>query len=258
MFWISALIIVGIVSILIFSLRHSPRKIKDFPFVQFVYLFFSAPFMAVCLINMALLIYNRPAIVEDKLSDTIIFSIFIFSVVIGAIGIGIHSVAVTLLTEYSVHKGTKAYQFCERIHGLLSHQMTYINVMILFLLVIYLELNHPSNTVYGFRFLFGTGVLLGALTGVAMIFSTYINSYLKVNILIAITLVVLAVPVVSNVFKNHEIYPFAFISAIGLITLLITLVITWLVLRVVPDAVIRVEKKIFPQKYREIEVLESF
>ena len=169
MVWFLLLIFTSLCSLILFSQRFSSRTIINFPIVQFCYLFFSAPLISLSLIHIAYSIILRSP-QNTTTFDWFVLSLFILSTIMGALGSGIHSVAVTLSTAMKEHTHLPVYQISESIHNELSHEMLYINQMLVSFFLILLEMNHPySGRQLQQEMLIALGLILGFISGMAKI-----------------------------------------------------------------------------------------
>ncbi len=246
MFWITALIIICVISLLIFSQRFSTRKIGSFPLVQFVYLFFSAPLISTCLINIGFEIFNRPSLHSMMLVDTIILSLYITVVVIGALGAGIHSIAVTISHALLEHAHLEAYNISEFIHQDLSHEMLYINQMNVAFLLFLLELNHPLSTNLSIYSLVVLGIIFGIISAGAMVLGTFI----RINLIIATILLGLASFLISTVISSPQQFPIAFAAYISLMTVVFILALTSVLLNYARGTARRCAVVVFPRGHK--------
>jgi len=176
-----------------------------------------APAISVCLINLAWEVLARPAIVNVSLSETLVFSLYVFSVVIGAIGSGIHSTSTSVYqTFYHEHK-VGAFYINEKFHGALSHYMLYLGSIGCAVFLSLLELNHPLKSAnFSPFFLILSGSLLGLLIALSITWSRFI----VIN-LIASFLGVVILSIFASHFNPVEQFPFyiianSFLSTLGL------------------------------------------
>jgi hypothetical protein len=174
MIWIWSLTVLSGLLVLAYRYRYSEREIRDFPLLQFLYLFIGAPLVSACLVMIAVDIMSRTPIMTIPISDMVLFPMIICDVIVGAIGIGIHSTNVSLSGLIHDHR-SEAYQFNNKIHGILSHHMSYISTIFLLLLFIILEFNHPIVDHFpNFILLIFLGITFGILVTVSIVRSTYI------------------------------------------------------------------------------------
>jgi hypothetical protein len=220
MVWLLVLLLLLVFSVFIYSFRFSPITIKGFQLVQFYYLFIATPIMTVCLISMAIEIINRTMISNPFMPDVLLLPFIIFVSVFGAIGAGIHSISVVESEFLDNYKHTKAFRVNNRVHGVISHQMLYISMILLGTSYMFLELNHPwSGIPTSLPILISLGVVMGVLFALSVIWSTFI----VMNMIVSFVCLLITTPVAPTILARTDSFPIATI-------LLVALIVFWFLL----------------------------
>lgn len=237
---------VGFFSLLLFSQRFSPRTIKQFPIVQFFYLFVSAPLISLSLINIAIDVMHRPGQSLEIIPDQVLFSLFCFSVILGALGAGIHSLSVTISNSLLLHERLKAFRISESVHGFLSHEMLYINAMIVAFLLILLEQNHPVTHRVEPLISVGAGLIVGLVIGLSMV----LGMYIRVNLLLGSPMVLFTFVLMWVNYDYLASFPYSVMAATALLFSYAILIISLIIFEFCRSFTIFCVRHIFPSGHR--------
>lgn len=229
MLWYIVLIGTLAFSCLIYNLRFSRRHVAGFPILQFIYMFFATPIITLSMINIALSVANRPVSQTPFISEDFLLNGYLLAVLLGAIGMGIHSLSV-IIENVLLTGESAAYVFTNRIHGIISHEMVYLSSMFLLVTISWLELSHAQRTLVDPITSVSAGALLGALFGLTILRSTY----LKINSIFSLLCLLSCLPLLLLINMEFSRYPATLLSISALSTLLAVFIISWIIYRYSP------------------------
>lgn len=236
------IIVICLSGLLVYKKRFtSTFTIGGLYFTQLYYLIFG-PLVVSLFINLALNISKRPLIQNLPVTDGFVFSCFVLSTVIAAMGLAIHSTSTSVMQAFLKDRKlsdadkkkieSTAFWTNEKFHGSLSHNMFYVGGLSATFFLAILEINHPGQPPATFlmnnNFLIIIGILIGVTEGLAVLWSTYIGFSLIVSILGVSFMYFFDNPAAIN----SQTFPIAFVMYVSLITLLIMLVTTLIIFRI--------------------------
>lgn len=211
-------------AILIYRKRFtSEKRIRGMYFVQAYYLIVS-PIVCALLINLGLEIYNRPEVLNLALPSSLIFVLYAVAIATAGIGAGIHSTSTSVYQSFARAKQFKSdpFETNEKFHGGLSHNMLFIAAIIGFVLLSFLEVNHPSlrqSAILTTSSVIGLGIGLGLIQAIAVLRSLHLGYSLIGSLLGSIIIFYFCRPHMVSI----EMFPISFVVLSGLITLFVTL-----------------------------------
>lgn len=203
--WIFILTINLILSVVVYSKRFtSNRQIKGLYFVQFYYLAIATPLLALSLIQIGLEIFKNKEVLNFPLSSDLLLSGYILSIIIGAIGAGIHSSSTSVSEAFKGHIHLYAFRLNEQFHGPLSHEFVFLAGAFVTLFIGLLGINHPNplaiNPWIGILF----GALVGLMNSITVIRSTHVG----ISLLSAFFTTVILSGIISQLQLNLSFYPY--------------------------------------------------
>lgn len=228
--WVIVLAL-GISAILVYRKRFtSERRISGMYFVQLYYLLLGIVGPLV-LFYAGLDIYHRPEVSNLALSSNFLLGLYTTSLVVAAIGVGIHSTATSvyqaLVKERQQH--LDSFRINEIFHLNLSHNFIFVGVLFASFFLSVLEINHPSTRNSMFLNAGSTvtlGVLIGLIEVVAILrsagatFSSHINYSILGSALGSLAIFIFCRPYMTSV----DAYPVAFILFASLMTVFFCLI----------------------------------
>lgn len=235
-------------------------------FVQLYYLLL-AIIVPLVLIYIGLNIYLRPVVNNLSLNSTFILALYTTSLIVAAIGVGIHSTATSVYQALVKEKQThlKSFGINEVFHLNLSHNLIFIGVIFASFLLSVLEINHPSTRDSLFLNAGSTitlGVILGLIETVAILRSTHItfSSHLNYSILGSflgsVAIFIFCRPFMTSV----DAFPVAFIMFSSLVTVFLSLITTTAIFMTSYSLSEKIVIRTFPagHPFREVLKLKVF
>ncbi len=225
--------LLGLSAILVYKKRFtSEKRISGMYYVQLYYLLL-AILVPLILIYIGLNIYLRPVAGNLPVSSTFILGLYTISLIVAAIGAGIHSTATSVFQALVKEKQThlESFRINEIFHLNLSHNLIFIGVIFASLFLSVLEINHPSSRnsfILNAGSTITLGLLLGLIETVAILrsaghtFSSHINYSILGSGLGSLAIFIFCRPFMTSV----DAFPVAFILFSSLVTVFVSLVIT--------------------------------
>lgn len=221
----------GFSALLIYKKRFtSEKRISGMYYVQFYYLIL-AVIGPLVLFYAGLEIYHRPEVRNLPISSSFILGCYTVSLVLAAIGVGIHSTATSvyqaLVKENQTHM--ESFRINEIFHLNLSHNFLFLGALLSSFFLSVLEINHPSTRDSMFLNAGSTitlGVFIGLIETVAILrsagstFSSHINYCIVGSAIGSLAIFIFCRPFMTSV----DAYPVAFILFSSLMTVFFCLV----------------------------------
>lgn len=257
----------GLSAVLVYKKRFtSERRISGMYYVQLYYLIL-AIIVPLVLFFAGLQIYHRPEISNLPIPSVFILALYMVSMVVAAIGSGIHSTA-TSVYQAMVKEGQthlESFKINEIFHLNLSHNLVFIGVISASIFLAVLEINHPSTR--DSRFLnagsaITFGVVIGLIEAVAILrstditFSSHLNYSILGSLLGSIAIFIFCRPFMTSV----DAYPVAFIMFSSLVTVFLSLVTITAIFITSHSLSEKIVTRAFPQghPFREVLKLKVF
>lgn len=260
--WI-IVILLGLSAIFVYKKRFtSEKRISGMYYVQFYYLLL-AIIVPLVLIFAGLQIYHRPEIHNLPVSSTFILALYIVSLIIAAIGGGIHSTATTvyqlLIKEKQMH--LESFRINEIFHLNLSHNLAFVGVILASFFLSFLEINHPSTRDSLFLNAGSTitlGVVMGLIETIAILrstditFSSHLNYSILGSFLGSVAIFIFCRPFMTSV----DAFPVAFILFSSLVTVFLSLITTTAIFMTSHSLSEKIVNRTFPEGHPFREVLK--
>lgn len=223
--------LLGISAILVYKKRFtSEKRISGMYYVQLYYLILGI-IGPLVLFYAGLEIYHRPEMRNLPISSSLVLGLYTTSLVVAAIGAGIHSTA-TSVYQALVKEGQRhleSFKINEIFHLNLSHNLLFIGTILASFFLSLLEINHPSSRNSLFLNAGSTitlGVIIGLIETVTILrsagstFSSHINYSIIGSALGSLAIFVFCRPYMTSV----DAYPVAFILFSSLMTVFFSLI----------------------------------
>lgn len=263
----AVIILLGLSALIVYRKRFtSERRIAGMYYVQLYYLIL-AVVMPLVLTYIGLNIYLRPEVYNLPISSTLVLGAYTISLIIAAIGAGIHSTATSVyqafVKEHQTH--LESFRINEIFHLNLSHNLIFIGVIFASFFLSVLEINHPS-TRYSMFLNAGTtitlGVVMGLIETIAILRSTHITFSSHINYSIIGSLIgSLAIFIFCRPFMTSvDAFPVAFILFSSLVTVFLSLIITTAIFMTSHSLSEKIVNRTFPagHPFREVLKLKVF
>lgn len=221
----------GLSAVFVYRKRFtSEKRISGMYYVQLYYLILAILIPAV-LFYAGLAIYERPEVKNLPVSSNIILGLYTTSLVIAALGAGIHSTATSVYQSLvkEGQQGLESFKINEVFHLNLSHNFLFIGTLLASFFLSVLEINHPSSRDSMFlnaASAITLGVIIGLIEVVAILRSAghYFYSHINYSI-IGSAAASLAVFIFCRPFMTSvDAFPVAFIMFSSLMTVFFSLV----------------------------------
>ncbi len=213
-------------ALIVYKLRYSSMlKIRGLYFVQFYYLMIVTPIMAMALINIGLDITNLPEINNFPVSTDVLFSLYLLSIIIGAIGSGIHSTSTSVAEAFKNKVTLNAYTINEGFHGPLSHELVFLATAFVTLFIGLLGINHPLPSFTNITFIIFVSFIIGIVNAVTVIRSTHIGISLITSFTTTLILLITILPISHQL----QIYPYSILALTSAFTTFCLLLIASLI-----------------------------
>lgn len=256
-------ILLGLSAIFVYKKRFtSERRVSGMYFVQLYYLIL-AVLMPLILIYIGLHIYLRPAVSNLPISSTFILGLYTVSLIVAAIGAGIHSTATSVYQSLVKEKQNhlESFRINEIFHLNLSHNLMIVGVILASFFLTILEINHPSGRDSMFLNAGSTitlGVIIGLIETVAILrstaitFSSHLNYSILASFLGSAAIFIFGRPYMTSV----DAYPVAFIMFSSLVTVFLLLIITTAIFITSHSLSEKIVNRTFPEGHPFREVLK--
>lgn len=259
--------LLGISALLVYRKRFtSERRISGMYFVQLYYLIL-AIVMPLVLSYIGLNIYLRPQASNLPVSQTLILGMYTISLIVAAIGGGIHSTATSVFQSLVKEKQThlESFRINEIFHLNLSHNLIFVSVIFASFFLSVLEINHPSTRNSMFLNAGSTitvGVVIGLIETVAILrsagstFSSHINYSILGSALGGLAIFIFCRPFMTSV----DAFPVAFILFSSLVTVFFSLVVITAIFMTSHSLSEKIVYRTFPagHPFREVLKLKVF
>ncbi len=221
----------GLSALLIYRKRFtSEKRISGMYYVQLYYLVL-AVLMPLVFIYIGLNIYLRPGVFNLPVSSTFVLGLYTISLIVAAIGAGIHSTATSVYQALVKEKQThlESFRINEIFHLNLSHNLIFIGVIFASFFLSVLEINHPSTRDSMFLnagSVITLGVVIGLIEVVTILrsagqtFSSHINYSILGSAAGSLAIFIFCRPFMTSV----DAYPVAFILFSSLVTVFFCLI----------------------------------
>lgn len=264
--WI-IVIILGLSALLVYKKRFtSERRIAGMYFVQLYYLLL-AIIVPLVLIFSGLNIYHRPTVNNLPLNSTFLLALYTVSLIVAAIGVGIHSTATSVYQSLVKEKQThlESFRINEIFHLNLSHNLIFIGVIFASFFLSVLEINHPSTRDSLFLNAGSTitvGVIIGLIETVTILrsthitFSSHLNYSILGSLLGSVAIFIFCRPFMTSV----DAFPVAYILFASLVTVFLSLIATTAIFMSSHSLSEKIVNKTFPEghPFREVLKLKVF
>lgn len=264
--WI-IVVLLGLSALLVYRRRFtSERRISGMYFVQLYYLIL-AVLMPLLFIYIGLNIYMRPEVSNLPVYSTFILGLYTISMIVAAIGAGIHSTATSVYQALVIEKQThlESFRINEIFHLNLSHNLVFIGVIFASFFLSVLEINHPSSRNSLFLNAGSTitlGVFIGLIETVAILrsagstFSSHINYSILGSALGSLAIFIFCRPFMISV----DAFPVAFILFSSLVTVFFSLVVITAIFMTSHSLSEKIVNRTFPKghPFREVLKLKVF
>lgn len=256
-------ILLGLSALVVYKKRFtSEKRISGMYYVQLYYLVL-AIMMPLIFIYIGLNIYLRPQVSNLPVSSTFILGLYTVSMIVAAVGAGIHSAATSVFQALAKEKQThlESFRINEIFHLNLSHNLIFIGVILASFFLSVLEINHPSTRdsfVLNAGSTITLGVVIGLIETVAILRSTHItfSSHLNYSILGSflgsVAIFIFCRPFMTSV----DAYPVAFIMFSSLVTVFLSLMATTAIFMTSYSLSEKIVNRTFPQGHPFREVLK--
>lgn len=228
--WVIVLVL-GLSAILVYRKRFtSEKRISGMYYVQLYYLVLGV-IVPLVLFYAGLEIYHRSEVRNLPISSNFLLGLYTTSLVVAAIGTGIHSTA-TSVYQSLIKEGQKhleSFRINEIFHLNLSHNFIFIGVLFASFFLSVLEINHPSSRNSMFLNAGSTvtlGVFIGLIEVVTILrsagstFSSHINYSILGSAAGSLAIFIFCRPYMTSV----DAYPVAFILFSSLMTVFFCLI----------------------------------
>ena len=223
--------LLGLSAILVYRKRFtSEKRISGMYYVQLYYLILAVA-RPLVLFYAGLDIYQRPEVRNLPISSNFLLGLYTTSLVLAAIGGGIHSTA-TSVYQSLVKEGQQhltSFRINEIFHLNLSHNLLFIGTILASFFLSLLEINHPSSRNSMFLNAGSTitlGVIIGLLEVVTILrsagqsFSSHINYSIVGSAAGSLAIFIFCRPFMVSV----DAFPVAFILFSSLTTVFFSLI----------------------------------
>jgi hypothetical protein len=257
----------GISALLVYKKRFtSERRVSGMYYVQFYYLILAIVGPLV-LFYAGLDIYHRTEVRNLPISSNLLLGLYTTSLVLAAIGAGIHSTA-TSVYQSLVKEGQqhlKSFKINEIFHLNLSHNFLFIGTLLASFFLSVLEINHPSlrNSLFLNA---GTTITIGVIIGLIEVvtilrssgntFSSHINYSIIGSAVGSLAIFVFCRPFMTSV----DAYPVAFILFSSLMTVFLSLIGVLAIFKTSHSLSEKIVNRTYPQghPFREVLKLKVF
>lgn len=259
--------LLAISALLVYRKRFtSQRRISGMYYVQLYYLILAIA-MPLVLSYIGLNIYLRPQVNNLQISPTFILGLYTISLIVAAIGGGIHSTATSVFQSLVKEKQThlESFRINEIFHLNLSHNLIFVGVIFASFFLSVLEINHPSTRNSMFLNAPSTitlGVFIGLIETVAILrstgstFSSHINYSILGSALGSLAIFTFCRPFMTSV----DAFPVAFILFSSLVTVFFSLVVITAIFMTSHSLSEKIVYRTFPvgHPFREVLKLKVF
>src|SRR3989338_1997392 len=257
----------GLSALLVYKKRFtSERRISGMYYVQLYYLLLAIVGPLV-LFYAGLDIYHRVEIRNLPVSSNLLLGLYTTSLVIAAIGAGIHSTATSVYQMLIKEKQThlQSFKINEIFHLNLSHNLLFIGTLLASFFLSVLELNHPSSRDSMFLNAGSTitlGVIIGLIETMAILrsagatFSSHINYSILGSAVASLAIFVFCRPFMTSV----DAFPVAFILFSSLVTVMLCLITITAIFMTSHSLSEKIVNRTFPDghPFREVLKLKVF
>lgn len=259
--------LLGISALIVYRKRFtSEKRIAGMYYVQLYYLIL-AVVVPLVLFYAGLDIYHRSEVRNLPLSSNLLLGLFTTSLVVAAIGAGIHSTATSvyqaLIKEGQQH--LQSFRINEIFHLNLSHNFIFIGILFASFFLSVLEINHPSSKNSLFLNAGSTitlGVIIGLIEVVTILrssgqtFSSHINYSIIGSAAGSLAIFIFCRPFMTNV----DAFPVAFILFSSLMTVFFCLVGILAIFKTSHSLSEKIVNRTFPagHPFREVLKLKVF
>jgi hypothetical protein len=232
--------------VMIYFKRYTSQKqIEGLFLVQFYYLMFATPIISVALINLGLEVIKRPTVQVLPIPETMIFSFYVFAVIFGTIGSGIHSTSTSVYEVFIKERVNNAFYINQIFHGPLSHNMIYLGGVGVLTFISMLEINHPIEVAHT---TLEVNIILGLVLGVLISLGIIWSSYIRPNMWGAFIGSLVLLNLIGEV-HNLEQYPMLVISTTILTTSFLILACIVIIFTLFKSVKKKFIKWFFPRGY---------
>lgn len=244
------IILIFITALFIYKKRFTSEfNFGGMHFIQFYY-FIVAPVIVILFINAALDIIRRPEAINFPLPSNLMFILFAFSLILGAMGVAIHSTSTTVYEAFKRGKDLqsevekKAYKINELYHQSLSHNLVYLGSLGGLLMLGLLELNHPRmESMANFNLTVALGITLGIVGTIGILRGAHVGFEIVASFFGS---VILGYSVRTYALDTTS-YPIAFASLAAMVTVFSLLSLTTIIFLISESLSKRVVKRTFPK-----------
>src|SRR3989338_2359673 len=188
-------------------------------------------------IGWAIIIQNilqRPNIGIFFLDDIDILAIMLLCLIYGYVAVALHFASKVLWIYLKGNKKSMAYRVNEMFHGKMSHYLGFLNLLIVFLTVSLLELNHPVEYPI-FRSYLTYIVIVGIVSGLAMsktVFYTneWFGGYNKPLFFVTIVLLSILIFIFKTLSLSYAFYPIGLFIHTFYISMLLAMLVRQIVI----------------------------
>lgn len=223
--------LLGVSALIVYRKRFtSERRISGMYYVQLYYLILGV-IGPLLLFYAGLDIYHRPEVRNLPISSNFILGLYTTSLVVAAMGVGIHSTATSVYQSLvkEGQKGLESFRINEIFHLNLSHNFLLLGILFASFFLSVLEINHPSSRDSMFLNA-GSAILLGVIIGLIEVitilrsagqsFYSHINYSIIGSAFGSLAIFIFCRPFMTSV----DAYPVAFILFSSLMTVFFCLV----------------------------------
>lgn len=259
--------LLGVSALIVYRKRFtSERRISGMYYVQLYYLIL-AIVVPLVLFFAGLDIYHRPEVRNLPISSDLFLALYLTSLVVAAIGAGIHSTA-TSVYQSLVKEGQRhleSFSINEIFHLNLSHNLIFIGIIFASFFLSVLEINHPSSR-YSMFLNAGSTIILGVIIGLIEVvtilrsaghtFSSHINYAILGSAAGSLSIFVFCRPYMTSV----DAFPVAFILFSSLMTVFFCLIGILAIFKTSHSLSEKIVNKTFPpgHPFREVLKLKVF
>lgn len=256
-------ILLGFSALVVYKKRFtSERRMSGMYYVQLYYLLL-AILMPLVFIYIGLSIYLRPEVSNLPVSSTFILGLYTVSMIVAAVGAGIHSSATSVYQAMVKEKQThlESFRINEIFHLNLSHNLIFIGVILASFFLSVLEINHPSTRdsfVLNALSTITLGVVIGLIETVAILrssditFSSHLNYSILGSFLGSVAIFIFCRPFMTSV----DAYPVAYIMFSSLVTVFLSLITTTAIFMTSHSLSEKIVNRAFPDGHPFREVLK--
>ncbi len=264
--WVIA-ILLGLSAIFIYKKRFtSERRISGMYYVQLYYLILGV-IGPLVLFYAGLDIYHRLEVGNLPVSSNLLLGLYTTSLVVAAMGVGIHSTATSVYQALKKEKQEhlESFKINEIFHLNLSHNFIFIGILFASFFLSVLEINHPSSRNSMFLnagTVITLGVVIGLIEVITILRSAGSSFYSHINYSIigsatgSLAIFIFCRPFMTSV----DAFPVAFILFASLMTVFFCLVVITAIFMTSHSLSEKIVNKTFPpgHPFREVLKLKVF